>query len=389
MDGLLLAIGILLGLIFSGVLVFKVFPPLDHIVKKQFGPAEACLFTRLCPMIVGLPFYVFTIWMTLVILVKPEKANSVVREICGDDYECTRHFALGRNQFDKEACLSADCGDANLQARSGSKPLHFPRLGLGREFSPTYETLEFECLEIKNGTCIEAVLDGEVCSCVGEHEFDSVPLDCEAVSGCFNDIADAKRDSTCLIETDCTEWSVTTDSDKQFAFHSCSCKGEDCSEFTCEALTMQYFYPNVFFAGAATILFVLPTMIVTYVIAKTHLRKIIKCGEMKMFVYSQEAGLQNEYQADNLATGGFNNEQEQKEKYRTFSTKDVLALIGGPIIMFFFSYLIVMVSGRVGLAFVCLAASLIAAVEIYNFVKLINKQNADLQDRIKTNNPEL
>lgn len=365
-------------------MVSKILPPLDHIVKKDYGPLEACIFTRFCPLVIGLPFYFFTIWMTVVIVLRSDKGISVIQEICADDFECTNAFAMGRAQFDKEACLDASCSSEQLQARSGQKPLHFPRLGLGDELEPETSTISYNCVNVVNGTCVEV----EECGCDLSAGFveESAPLNCGATD-CLDDLSDTSRSVTCTND-ECTTWEVSTDSAKQFSFQECECSNDDCSTFDCETFVMPYYYPNVFYAGLATILFVLPVMIAVYVVIKTQLRKIFPCKPKEMYVYDQAAGMQDEFKADNLVTGGFNEEQTEKAKYRSCGFKDVAALIVGPLIILFFSWQIILVSGRVGLSFICLAVVLIILVEIYKLVKLCRKQRTDMADRQERNNPD-
>lgn len=362
---LTLAFGLILGLLFAGFMVFKVLPQLDHVVKKEYGPAEACFFTRFCCLAIALPLYVFTIWMSVVIVASDKKGIAVLQDICEDDYSCANAFAWGRVRHDKEACTSLDCSETDLLARSGSQPTSLRRMGLGKDLEPSRFTETYAC-EIEEGS--------EFC-----------------VPPSFDDLEDSEVKQTCTVSGDslCTTWTVETDSEKQFSFSECACVDATCTQFSCESLVMEYFYPNVFYAGLATILFVFPALVGTYGILKTQLRKIFKCADVPLFVYSQDAGAQHQYAGEDLVRGpgGFYKEQAQKTKYRTLSKYDLFGVLGAVTVLLFFSTLIIQVSGRVGLSFICLSATLIVVAEMAACFRTIKGQRENLNERVSKNNP--
>ena len=98
--------------------------------------------------------------------------------------------------------------------------------------------------------------------------------------------------------------------------------------------------------------------------------------------------MQDEFVAENLATGGFNQEQSEESKTRPFGLKDAAAFIVFVVIILFFSWQIVLVSGRVGLAFIGLVPALVLLVEFrscYKYFKKLDEKNAE---RIERNNPD-
>lgn len=386
MNGYLLAIGLMLGMLFSALMVFGILPRLDHSLKKSRGPFEACLLTRFFCLVVALPLYVFSIWMTVVILFDGEKGNSVFQEFCGGSYDCTNTFALGRTQFNKDACQAADCELEDLYARSGSQPLHFQRLGLGQDLSPSESQLSYSCVaKDAFGFCETFTLNGEECTCVEKETIDGHTF-CAVLEGCGNDAPDQVRKETCD-NAECSEFTIATDSSKEFSFLDCVCAEGDqsCDEYTCEVFTMPYFYPNTLYSLLVTMLFILPCAIGVYVLVKTQLRKVINCGDPDVYVYNQEAGMQDAHVAEDFAVGGFYEEQTEKTKYRTLTIFDFLAVLGGSAIVAFFTWLSVLVAGRVGLALAAFAVSMIFLVEGYRLVKYLRNQSERVNDKVSKN----
>lgn len=391
---ILLTVGLILGFIFVGAMIFRVLPTADQIVKREYGPAEACLCTRFCCLCVALPLYVFTIWMAVVILVDPYKGISIIQEVCPKDYDCVNSFAWGREQFDKTACVSADCSEEDLYARSGSHPLVF-NMGLGQNMDPNIETIEYTCLDsdATTGVCMLAkeTESEEVCECNDTIAVSDGHDLCSKYVGCDGDVSGAVWETECTSvggDGACESWTVSTDSAKQFSFYNCSCTDESCDQYSCEVFTMLYFYPNVFFAGLVTVLFVLPFMVITYVLLKTQLRKLCPLTDVPIYVYSQAGGMQDEQTAENLASGGFTQDQVVKTKYRSCSRKDVLAWILAPAILVFTCYFVIITAGRIGVAFICLSAVVILLKELYSLTCFLKKAGQRMNDRMEANTPD-
>eukprot|EP00924_Labyrinthula_sp_SR-Ha-C_P011347 snap_masked-scaffold_36-processed-gene-1.41-mRNA-1 protein AED:0.23 eAED:1.00 QI:0/-1/0/1/-1/1/1/0/380 len=364
--------GALLAFLFATVMIFKVMPQADHIVKKNYGPTEACIFTRCCFMLCALPFYVFTIWMAVVVVFDEQHGTGVISELCAD-YSCTTSMALGRQQFDKSACTTPFCSTSDVFARQGSQPKSFKRLGLGKE------------LDFENTTKSYSFVD-EVLTVSGEGQLtcgNSSMFECMAAFE--SSLADFSTSFECLSEEGevCTSFEASVDSAEEFSLFSCSAT-EDSAD--CVVLSSPYSYPNTFFAGAMVILFIMPITYITYSTAKTQLSKVFKCNEMTLFIYSQEAGMQSEQRAENLATGGFTNAEGNKHKKRTFGKKDVAILVAGPALVVFFSWMTIVAAGRVGAGFIGGAFALLALHQFYKFRKFKQAQRENLEARVERNN---
>jgi len=359
-----LSLGLILGVGFVVVMCKFVLPEADQIVKKNYGPLHAVLFTRCGCLCIGLPLYMFSIWMIVVATFSKDGGFEVVEEICPEDMGCASTFAFGLENFDKEACTSPDCTDEELYARSGSDPIEF-EFGLGvYADEPDISTVTYTLLNTKTA---ESSGSEENCECadgVGPRNI------CDQWTGCFGDVDPVDTTTTCLepVSGECTKWEVATDSAQQFSFATCTRNSS--SVWTCEEFTMRYYYPNVFFAALVTILWVFPLSVVLYCQIRTQARKLpcLQCPDPDIYIYNQGAGAGKPVCKEDMDTGYFYEEDtDRKEKARSCTRRDIgLIVVVFPAIMFFI-YVVTKAAGRIGILMVALCYLLILLQQVATF----------------------
>lgn len=383
-----LTFGLILGFAFVVLMCKFILPEADQIVKKNRGPLHAWVLTRFCCICVFLPLYVFSIWMIVAVAFDQDAGFEVIESICPDDYTCVDFWSFDAYIHDKDACTTASCSDEDLYARSGSQPIDVP-YGLGVDLGPKeVKTVTYACDTMGANYCEAATSSDseETCECSAG---DDSLMVCTEWTGCFDDLEAVEVTTTCLdsnnTENKCTEWQTDTDSEKQFSFNTCTCTSNStgaCDAWSCEETTMRYYYPNVVFSLILTVMWFLPLVLVLFYQILTQMKKVCPCNDPDIYVHGQAAGFEVHTTAEDLRTGGFNVvDTERKQKYRTFSKKDVaLYLFVIPAIVFF-AWLIVRASGRVGIILIALALLGLFLYQGIKFACWFTKKNRRFEER--------